>query len=213
MWGHAAYGVLMSEQRVTTFPWPANLPESAGSGRRALVLPGSGYSADRPLLYWAAQVLALHGWHVQAVRWHIDDAARTQPREFVESAADLALAACPPGGPALVLAKSFGTFAAQWSAHRGFPGIWLTPLLSTPEVARALVESGQPGLLVGGTADQLWDGDQARRSRHEVMEVPGADHVLELRTDWRASLAVLQEVLERIERFAATLSAPAASTA
>jgi len=41
----------------------------------AVVLPGAGYTADHPLLFWAAEILAEHGWHVEAVRWEVDEAA------------------------------------------------------------------------------------------------------------------------------------------
>lgn len=55
----------MSEQRVEVVTLSAGDSRSVG---RVLVLPGRGYTVDHPLLFWACQVLADLGWHVDAVR-------------------------------------------------------------------------------------------------------------------------------------------------
>ncbi len=133
---------------------------------RAVILPGgSGYTVDHPLLWWTAQVLAENGWRVVIVRWTIDDAARADPTAFVADAAEHALDLAGPAERTLIVGKSFGTFAVPWAAEQGWPGVWLTPVLTRPEIANALLDSSTPGLLVGGTADELWDSELATRSR------------------------------------------------
>jgi hypothetical protein len=67
------------------------------------------------------------------------------------------------GGSPLMIAKSLGTNAATLAAERALPAVWLTPLLTTPWVAAALRRATAPFLVVGDTADALWDGALARR--------------------------------------------------
>src|SRR5690348_6548714 len=62
----------------------------------------------------------------------------------------------------LIVGKSLGTNAATIAAERGLPGIWLTPLLRDDVVVTALRAASAPQLLIGGTADPLWDGAVAR---------------------------------------------------
>lgn len=121
---------------------------------------------------------------------------------FVERAADELEARAPAAGRTLVLAKSLGTCAADWASRRGYPGIWLTPLLTEARVRGALSRQTAGGLLVGGTADPAWDGAAAHATGLDVVEVPGADHALHVGTDWRASLTALHTTLEAVERVA-----------
>lgn len=172
---------------------------------RAVVLPGSGYTIDHPLLWWPCQVLAENGWLVAAVRWEIDEAARADPVGFAGQAAQQALDLAGPADRTLVVGKSFGTFAAPWAAEQGWPGIWLTPVLTEPSVAAALLDGGAPGLLVGGTADGLWDSEVARRSGLDVLEIDGADHILYTDGEWSGSFDDLRRTLEAVETFAARL--------
>ena len=173
---------------------------------RAVILPGgSGYTVDHPLLWWTAQVLAESGWRVVIVRWTIDDAARADPTTFVADAAEHALDLAGPAERTLIVGKSFGTFAVPWAAEQGWPGVWLTPVLTRPEIANALLDSSTPGLLVGGTADELWDSELATRSGLEVLEVDDADHILYTAGDWKGSFEILRRTLEAVERFASQL--------
>ena len=42
---------------VTVSTWKRNSVQPSEARGRALMLPGTGYTCDRPLLYWAAQAL------------------------------------------------------------------------------------------------------------------------------------------------------------
>lgn len=190
---------------VSSAPWPGNRPDSTASGKRVLVLPGSGYTVDFPVLYWCCRALAWAGWHVEAVTWRVPREAQSDPLPFVESAAAAAEASAPPAPTTLVLAKSFGTYAAAWANRQGYAGVWLTPVLTDPELARALTQPGLPGLIVGGSADRLWNRAAAQRSGRQVLEVPGANHAMEVPGDRGRSLAALERLVERVEDFAATV--------
>ncbi|RHW25587.1 alpha/beta hydrolase [Nocardioides immobilis] len=170
---------------------------------RAVVLPGgSGYTVDHPLLWWTCQVLAENGWRVVTVRWEIDDAARADAANFVARAAQQALDLAGDAERTLVVGKSFGTYAASWANERGWPGVWLTPVLTIPEIANALRDGQLPGLVVGGTADELWDADLARASGLSVLEIDDANHILYTAGDWKGSYDDLGRTLEAVEDLA-----------
>ena len=71
--------------------------------------------------------------------------------------------------------------------------------------ARLADDDAPPALLVGGTGDDLWDGAVAAASGADVLEVPGANHAMEVAGDWRRSLEILGEVTSAIERLARSL--------
>lgn len=191
--------------RVEVLQWIGNTGASRRSGRRALVLPGMGYTVDHPLLFWACQVLAAGDWAVSTVRWTVDDDAAADLQRFVDEAAAYADRVAPDAAKTVVVGKSLGTQAAGWARERAYPGIWLTPLFNNAGVREALLDYGAPGLLVGGTADATWDAELAARTGLHVLQVRGGDHALHVGTDWRASLHALRDVMAGIESFASRL--------
>lgn len=61
--------------------WRKNRVPAGSEYGRVLVMPGTGYNCDRPLLYWAAQALAENGWRVDRmnVRNASDDLSVVTP--------------------------------------------------------------------------------------------------------------------------------------
>ncbi|MFI2365921.1 hypothetical protein [Promicromonospora sp. NPDC019610] len=173
--------------------------------RVATILPGSGYTAQGPLLWYAAKALRAAGWSVRTFAWDELSPDWGEARQvYGESLRD---APVPDGGRHLVVAKSLGSFALPVAAELGLPGVWLTPVLTgdASEPVRAALAAGTaPGLLAGGTADPLWDGGVVTAPDTEVLEVDGADHSLEV-GDWRVSHEILARVTGAVERFAAQL--------
>jgi hypothetical protein len=182
---------------MTSFAWPGS-PQNAG--RVAVILPGQGYSVQRPLLYWAARMLVEQGWHVEAVEWRVTEDALEAPRPFVEAAVAVAFDAAPRAATRLVVAKSFGTHALPWAVDEGVPGVWLTPLLTDPSLASALARGGDAHLAVGGDCDDVWRPAEVGAAGVHTLTVPGADHGLEIAGGWRASARVHLDVLERVAR-------------
>lgn len=173
----------------------------ADPDRVAVVLPGAGYTAARPLLHYARAVLASRDWSVQEVWWHppheLDWAETvTWVCDQARRVLDAETAARP-----LLVGKSLGTLAAAVAAERGLPAIWLTPLLSRPEVREALSRATAPTLLIGGTADGTWHGDVARELDRTFVEIPGADHSLETAGDPLKSVENLGVVTAAISEF------------
>lgn len=177
----------------------------ADPDRVAVILPGAGYTAARPLLHYARAVLAHHDWSVQEVWWtHPHELDWAETIAWVGEQARRALDAETAARPLLV-GKSLGSLAAPVAADRGLPAIWLTPLLSRPEVREALGRATAPTLLVGGTADGTWHGDAARALGHPYVEVTGADHGLEQPDDPLKSVENLGVVTAGMSEFLAGL--------
>lgn len=160
----------------------------------AVVLPGSGYPALGPALHWPARLLAAAGWRLAVVTWSPETEGGSDPVAFVEGVLGQAA-----GGdvPDLLITKSLGSLAAPWALRNDVPGVWLTPLLRDAAVLGALREMDDRSIAVGGTADQHWPRGALDGSGIEVLEVPGADHSLEL-PDWRESLAAQAEMFESL---------------
>jgi alpha/beta superfamily hydrolase len=158
-------------------------------------VPGRGYPPQAPLLFFAGFALLQHGWRVAQHWWdppayESDEQTAAWVRREVEDA-------LPAPDRVLLVGKSLGTWAAPLAAERSLPAMWLTPLLDTPQVVRAIAADPAPQLLVGGTADSLWDSRVARdlaSTTCTVVEVPGADHALMVPGDSVAGVAAHLEV-------------------
>jgi hypothetical protein len=142
--------------------------------RTAIALPGA-MLGGMPALWFAFEPLLADGWRVVLVWDEFRDAAQDQwawARARAEAAAEYA------GGVRLVIGKSLTTRACVVAAERGWPAVWLTPLLDDAEVVGALRNRSAPALLVGGTNDPTWNSGVARSLTDHVLELEGADHGL-----------------------------------
>jgi predicted alpha/beta-hydrolase family hydrolase len=161
----------------------------------AVIVPGRGYPPQAPLLFFTGIALLQHGWRVEHHWWdpppyESDRRTAAWVRREVEGA-------LPTSGNVLLVGKSLGTWAAPVAAERGLPAVWLTPLLDAPEVVHAISTNPAPQLVVGGTADDLWDSGVARDLASPtctVAEIPGADHALMVHGDSVAGVAAHVEV-------------------
>jgi hypothetical protein len=176
--------------------------------RAAVVVPGMMYGPHAPLLMYASDAAEARGARVRHVSWTgrppAPDAAPEEKGRWVLAEVAPVLEqekAARPAAKPLLIAKSLGTHAAALAADRDLPAIWLTPLLTSPWVVDALRSASAPFLLVGGTADKLWDGPLARQLTSHVLEVRAADHGMYVPGRLAASAAVLGQVATAIEDF------------
>ena len=116
------------------------------------------------------------------------------------------------GGTPLLIAKSLGTNAAALAAERSLPAVWLTPVLTTPWIPTALSRATAPFLLVGGTADSMWDSAAARSLTPHVLEIEAANHGLFVPGPVQNSIAVLGRVAVTIDEFLDTINWPGHTT-
>ena len=166
--------------------------------------PGEYYGADGPLLMYAGLAVERRGGQARAVSWQLGDGMGvSQRRERV--AAQVATAVdemtVTTGAAPVVIGKSLGSLAASVAADRGLAAVWFTPLLTDEPTVAALRRASAPCLLVGGTADRVWDGRVARSVTADVVEIDGADHGMFVPGALGASAAVLGEVIAAVERF------------
>ena len=166
--------------------------------RKALLIPGRGYTAQAPLLAYTTELLTRAGFEVRAISW--------QPPAglSLEESGDWVRDRVGPlidGHTRLLVGKSLGSLAAPLAAEHDLPAIWLTPLLAHPDVDDALDRATTRFLLVGGTADPSWDGPAARRLTSDVVEIEDADHSLMVPGPLARSADALGRVCTAIEDF------------
>lgn len=189
--------------------WPGPVPdEPAGL---CLVVPGRGYPATMPLLFWPATALVEDGWAVAVLEWGTPPTDPAALEALAEAALSRALGAPLKQAdvPLLLVAKSLGTRLAPWAGRHEVAGVWLTPLLDDVRVRRAIETYPAPGLVVGGTDDPHWDGGPALTpvaAGVQVWAVPGANHSLQV-PSWRASVRTQCEVTDRVLALARGLPA------
>ncbi len=165
--------------------------------RTAVLLPGRFYTPNHPLLYFARDVLLAQGWSVEEVWWNPEDLASDEAvKRRVEAVLDGVASSA-----SLVVGKSLGSLAMPSVVKRGLPAIWLTPLFNRPELVAASKNIVAKTLLVGGTADDSWNGNIARASGQQVLELPGADHGLAVPGNPLASVGLLTELVATMTQF------------
>lgn len=165
------------------------------------MVPGREYGPQAPLLAYAAAAAAARGAQIRTINWQ-------PPPELTpgQSARDwvcdqVAAVLDDVAGTPVVIGKSLGSYAAPLTAERALLAVWLTPLLNDQLIVGPLQEATAPTLLIGGTADQTWDGSLARKLSPHVLEIDGADHGMYVPGPLAASAAVLGLVSTAVERF------------
>ncbi|MEV0809184.1 alpha/beta hydrolase [Micromonospora sp. NPDC050200] len=167
----------------------------------AVVIPGGMFGPGAPLLMYAGDVAERRGATVHRYSWSQERPKPDEPEIEGWVRGEITPLLDAVGGRPLLIAKSLGTNAAAVAAGRSLPAVWLTPLLSLPWVAEALSHATAPFLLVGGTADKVWDGELARRLSPHVLEVDGADHGMYVPGPLTESIGVLGRVAVAIDEF------------
>ena len=154
---------------------------------RCIVLPGSQYTPDGPMLFFAAQVALMRGWDVRQVWWEVPQfSSDTEETTWVGSQLDAAVDGYT--GHVMVVAKSLGTLAAPVAAARGYNAAWLTPLLTEPVVAEPLMSYPAAQLVVIGSSDPYFSQEVLDALPGERLVVAG-DHILRVPGDAAAMLA------------------------
>ena len=172
--------------------------------RVAIALPGA-LLGGMPSLAFPLYALAARGWSAVQV-WDERRDRTGDATAWVTTRAEAAIAAAGDPETIVVVAKSLSTRAAGLVAERGWPAIWLTPLLDDAECVEGLRRRRAPALLVGGTSDPTWDGDLARELSDDVLELAHADHGLGTGSGPRPLLANLTRIVERVDAFEAALA-------
>lgn len=185
-----------------------------GSASWAIVLPGAGYSAQAPLL-WFARRAALEAVHNVLVVTDAFDSGSDDPVRWVQERgeATLGYVRAEDAHP-LLIAKSLTSLAADLAAAERLPAVWFTPLIASRasavagQVLAGLRAGTEPRLLIGGSDDPSWDGTAAGTlSNADFLEFAGADHSLEAPHDMGHSLENLKRATDAVRQFITRVSA------
>lgn len=170
---------------------------------RCIVLPGSRYTPDGPMLFFAAQVALMRGWDVRQVWWEVPQFS-SNAEELAWVGSQLGEAVDGYAGRVMVVAKSLGTLAAPVAAVRGFDAAWLTPLLTESDVAQPLLSYPAAQFVVIGSSDPYFSQDVLDALPGEWLVVTG-DHVLRVPGDAAAMVASHDRFVRSFDAWLATL--------
>lgn len=184
-----------------------------------IMLPGLGYSTERPIFYYATgmclnnHVDVLHINYNFAQNEHFKKLAKADQEQWMyedvkavakEVLNDSRYEQC------FLLSKSIGTIpmAMEWTAknfiHNAI-GIWLTPLLKVDAVYSAIVETELPSLCVIGDNDHHFIEERISSfTNNELVNtvvIPNADHSLEIAGDISSTINAAKEVMTCIQEF------------
>jgi pimeloyl-ACP methyl ester carboxylesterase len=168
----------------------------ASPERCAVLLPGMVYPTRAPVLWFAREAAMSLGYSALEVLG--------EPVEHADQLGwerDCAERAITQAGSArvVVIGKSLASLLAAEISDRNLPAAWLTPPLTEPSMLDALTRVRTPTLLLGGTADQMWKADAIPSNPAlQVVELPGADHALQVAGNPRASLDALGQMTEAL---------------
>lgn len=170
---------------------------------RCIVLPGSKYTPDGPMLFFATQVALMRGCDVRQVWWEAPQlSSDAEEVAWVGSQLDAALDGYE--GRVLVVAKSLGTLAAPVAAARGYDAAWLTPLLTESDLAEALLSYPAAQLVVIGSSDPYFSQDVLDALPGERLVVAG-DHILRVAGDPGAMVASHDSFVRSFDAWLTTL--------
>lgn len=201
-------------------PVPNTFTRQAGdTSHLAIVLPGRGYTAQMPLLYYATDMLTNIGADILLVeyaytkkpgfnelpddekqRWFLEDVTAAYRAAIVQR----------NYGRITIIGKSLGTLAMGYLLTTipelgGAEAVWITPLLHNETLCEQIERWAGHSLFAVGTADPEHDHARfhqlQRVTRGEAVVVRGADHSLEIPGNTLASLKAVESVIHGLNTF------------
>ena len=168
----------------------------------AVIFPGIGYTADKPLLYYTTRLAKKHGYHIQTVSYgalpeniKAFELACEQTEQLLH---DIDWSSY---GSILFISKSIGTAISSAYAFRH--NLKVKSILFTP-LAETFSFPLQGSIAFHGTADPWAETDsvQALAAQKEVplFLTKNANHSLET-GDVQTDLSILKTTMDRVERF------------
>jgi hypothetical protein len=187
----------------------------------ALVLAGGGNNCQHPTLYYPTRELLTRG----ADALLVDYGLRPEFSSFTEEqimacvvadclAASEAVWGERPYARVTLIGKSLGTLAmghllASVPSGIQMQAIWLTPLLTVPELGRQIRGRPPRSLFIIGTEDPWYDAGKLTEllqvTQGESLVIPGANHLLESAEGTIASLQVMEQVVRALHAFLAVV--------
>ena len=173
------------------------------------LFPGMYNTCESPLLYYAREAALQAGCDVLGIQYGYSRAGVDfSPEMFAptleETLEALRLCGFEKYRRISFISKSFGTLIAGEAAKR-FPTAGIRHLFLTPISSSIPYIAGTDCTVIYGTADPHFTQNDAAQiaddPRVKLHALPGADHSLESRTDYRDSLRVLAKICGIYEDF------------
>ncbi|WP_277674369.1 alpha/beta family hydrolase [Piscibacillus halophilus] len=178
------------------------------SDQLVIVLPGAGYTAQAPWLYYSTSLFVEKDYDVLHVNY-----SYTQNEFEVLGATGFSQDVCQVINQVvsnykeiIFCAKSLGTLALSHIIDEYQPSysIWLTPLLQRDDVYQKLIETDYRGLIVIGDEDPCYIEDRFNdikdNSSLRLTLIKGANHGLELKDQHSShSIDVLKDYLNQLD--------------
>jgi predicted alpha/beta-hydrolase family hydrolase len=185
----------------------------------AILLPGAGYTAYMPLLYYPMRLLLALGADVLRVEYMYlgrADYAALPPAERVRwlfadvTAAYRSAVAQRPYQQLTLVGKSLGTLAMGYLLTKELEltpaqAVWLTPLLWNDRLRAQIKQARPQSLFAIGTADPHYSeahlAELQAATHGDAVVIEGANHSLEIEGDVIQSLRALEQVMRAVQAF------------
>ena len=193
--------------------------QDATTDHLTIILPGRGYTAQMPLLFYPITLLLDQGADVLRADYAYDRLPTFGTLSFDQQLRWLwsdVSAACRAGlsqrayQQVTVIGKSLGTLAmGHLLTTETLPprvnAVWLTPLVRFEPLREQIKQFQGRSLFVIGTADSHYDptilADLHQTTGGEVVVVEGADHGFNVKGDVLRSIRVVEQAVRAIQTF------------
>ncbi|MFJ7725255.1 alpha/beta family hydrolase [Neobacillus sp. NPDC097160] len=208
--------VVRNESSTIPYTW---IRSEQPSQAICIMLPGLGYSTQRPLFHYATGMCLNHNIDVLHVNYQFTKneqfkmLSETEQDQWMyedvkavveEVLKDTVYEQC------FLVSKSIGTIpmAMEWTRKNYIDnaiGVWLTPLIKDDQVYQALINTDRHSLCVIGDQDHHFIEERISSLKNNplvgTVVIPDADHGLEIKGDISASIEAIKEVIEQVQEF------------
>lgn len=173
---------------------------------------GTGYTYEKPLLYYSTELMLELGYDVVQVCYTFDSQQFKQEPEAISAMVYNAanpiveyMLTTKSYTEAIFIGKSLGTlpitdFYMQQASTMPSRYVLLTPLLSLDHVMKNLL--GKQAFLTIGTADPVYSKERLEQlSSHKLAIVENADHSLEIATNTVESIIICQSLITALKAY------------
>ncbi|MBV7506647.1 hypothetical protein KW850_15390 [Bacillus sp. sid0103] len=208
--------VVRNEYSTIPYTWIHN---EKGNKSICIMLPGLGYTTQRPLFHYATNICLNHQIDILHVNYQFAKnehftrlSKEEQERWMYEDVKDVVEESLTGTNyeQCFLLSKSIGTIpmALEWTLENFIQnpfGIWLTPLLKEDNVYETLLKTKLPSLCIIGDQDHHFINERVtalKKNEHiSTVIIPGADHSLEIQGGVSASIEVVKIIVDSFQDF------------
>ncbi|GAB0170038.1 alpha/beta hydrolase [Lysinibacillus sp. CTST325] len=182
------------------------------SNKVCFMFSGTGYTYEKPLLYYSTELMLELGYDVVQVCYSFNSKQFEQEPEAISAMVYNAanpiveyVLSTKSYTEAVYIGKSLGTlpitdFYMQQSSSVPSRYVLLTPLLSLEHVMKNLL--GRQAFLAIGTADPHYSKESLEQlSSHELLIIENADHSLEIANHTVESVILCQSLLTGLKAY------------